>query len=156
MKVSGRGPKVESAYSGSASARGVDPASSRPGLTKEGLKSADAIRAEGQAWADAQVMTSSCTFCDWTHEGPAVECRAKALKHRQKKHPEACVLRPRMRRRISKRKNRTASEEAQIAVDTEEANRLRRERDEAQVLAKIERGRERDRAALTALDQAVV
>ncbi len=155
MKVSGRGPKVESAYSGSASAQGVGSAPSRPGYTKEGLKSAEAIRADGQAWADAQVAVSYCMFCDWKHEGPAVECRVEALAHRQKKHPEACVLRPRMRRRISKRKNRSATEEAQIAVDTAEANRVRRERDEAQVMAKIERGRERDRAALAALDGAV-
>ncbi len=152
MKASGREPKAESAYSGSASTQGDGSASSRPGYTKEGIRSAESIRADGQAWADAQVMTSSCAFCGWTVEGTALDCREEALKHRQKKHPEACILKPRLRRRISKKKNRSAAEEAQIAVDTAEARRVRAQREQEEMLAKIEKGRARDRAAQAALD----
>jgi hypothetical protein len=111
------------------------------------------MREDHQSWADQQTMTSSCAFCDWTHEGPALEVREFALAHRQVEHPEACVRRARPRgSRITKRKLRSAGEEAQIKIDAAEANRIRAEREQDQMLATIERGRERNRAALAALD----
>jgi hypothetical protein len=126
---------------------------SRPGYTAAGERSAQAIREDHQAWADQQTLTSSCAFCDWKHEGPALEVRELALKHRQDEHPEACIRRARPRgSRITKRKLRSAGEEAQIKIDAAEANRIRAEREQDQMLATIERGRERNRAALAALD----
>lgn len=126
---------------------------SRSGYTATGNRTAESMRESHQTWADEQLMTSSCAFCDWMFEGTAVECRDEARVHREEKHPEACVRKARLRqRRISKRKLRTAGEEAQIAVDTAEARRLRHEREQAEMLAKIERGRARDQAALAALD----
>ncbi len=153
MKVSGREPKVESAYSGLASTvSATAPPSSRPEYTKEGLLSSEAMRQAHQEWIDAQVISTACAFCDWTHEGPAGEGRAEARVHREKKHPEACVLKPRMRRRISKKRLRSAAEDAQIKVDAAEARRIRSERETNEMLAKIEKGRVRDRAAQAALD----
>ncbi len=159
MKVSGLEPtqRAPSAQGSSGSTLQADQsaaggAASSPEYTKEGLLSSEAMRQAHQEWIDAQVISTACAFCSWTHEGPAGEGRAAARVHREKKHPEACILKPRMRRRISKRKNRSAAEEAQIAVDTEEARRVRSEREQGEMLAKIERGRERDRAALAALD----
>jgi len=113
------------------------------------------MRQAHQNWMDEQPITTRCAFCDWTHEGPAGEGRDAARAHREKKHPEACVLKPSRRRRISKRQNRSAAEEAQIRVDTADARRSRQEREEAEMLAKIQRGRERDAAALAALDGSV-
>jgi hypothetical protein len=73
------------------------------------------------------------------------------MAHREREHPEACIRKPRRRgSRMRKRALRTASEEEQVKVDTEEARRVRSEREQAEMLAKIERGRER--AALAALD----
>jgi hypothetical protein len=84
-----------------------------------------------------------------------LEGREAALEHRREKHPEALIRKPRIRgSRIKKRGNRTAGEEAQIAVDIAEARRVRHEREMGEALAKIEKGRDRDRAALTALDVA--
>jgi hypothetical protein len=110
------------------------------------------MRLRHQEWADSQVTTSYCMFCDdWTFEGTAGEGREAALEHRRAKHPEACVRKPRRRgSNMRKRALRTASEEEQVKVDTEEARRVRSEREQAEMLAKIERGRER--AALAALD----
>lgn len=122
--------------------------------TAVGELSAESMHAAHRFWADGQSTVSLCAFCDWRHEGTAAEGREAALAHRQEKHPEACIRKPRLRRRISKKNLRTAGEEEQIAVDAAEANRLRRERDEAAVLAKIERGRLRDAAAESALDEA--
>jgi hypothetical protein len=109
------------------------------------------MRLRHQEWADSQVTTSACAFCDWTFEGTAGEGRERALEHRRAEHPEACVRKPRRRgSNMRKRALRTASEEEQVKVDTEEARRVRSEREQAEMLAKIERGRER--AALAALD----
>jgi hypothetical protein len=95
-------------------------------------------------WADRQVTVSSCFFCGWTHTGSALECRERALAHRQAKHPEACIRRPRPKgSRIMKRKLRTAGEEEQIKIDAAEANRLRHERELEEMVAKVERGRVR-------------
>jgi hypothetical protein len=111
------------------------------------------MREAHQVWADDQVTVSSCAFCDWTHEGTAVEGREEALTHRQSEHPEACIRKPRLRpRRISKRNARTAGEEEQIAVDAAEARRLRTKREQDEMLATIERGRERVRAAQASFD----
>ncbi len=104
-------------------------------------------------WADSQTITTACAFCDWTFEGTVLEGREKALAHRQKKHPEACIRRPRPKgSRITKRKLRTAGEEEQIKIDAAEANRVRSEREQAQMLATIERGRLRAASAAAALD----
>jgi hypothetical protein len=150
VKRSGLEPKA----SRIASADG-DRRSSSPGYTVAGERSAQAMREDHQAWADQQTLTSSCAFCDWTHEGPALEVRELALAHRQVEHPEACIRRARPKgSRIMKRKLRSAGEEEQVKIDAAEANRLRSEREQAQMLATIERGRERNRAALAALDGA--
>jgi hypothetical protein len=108
------------------------------------------MREEHQAWADQQTLTSSCAFCGWTHEGPALEVRESALKHREVEHPEACIRRPRPKgSRITKKKLRTAGEDEQIKIDAAEANRLRRERELEEMMEKVERGRARalDRAS---------
>jgi hypothetical protein len=88
-------------------------------------------------WADRQVTVSSCFFCSWTFEGSALEGREKAKAHRERKHPEACIRKPRLRRRITKKSIRSAGEEEQIKVDAAEARRLRHDRDFAKVLAKV-------------------
>jgi hypothetical protein len=124
----------------------------RPGFTKQGIVSSETLKDAEQSWADQQVTTSSCAFCDWTHEGTAGEGRDAARAHREQEHPEACVKKPRLRRRIVKKALRSADEEAQISVDTREARRLRSEREVNDMLAKIERGRLRDAAAKAALD----
>ncbi len=125
------------------------------GYTRAGSVSAQAMKEAEQALADSQLATSSCMFCGWTYEGPAGEGRKRAKAHREKKHPEACVIKPRLRRRLSKRSMRSAEEEAQIAVDTAEARRLRSQREQKDMLATIERGRLRAAAAEAALDGAV-
>ncbi len=125
------------------------------GYTRAGSVSAQAMKEAEQALADSQTATTSCMFCGWKHKGPAGEGRDLARAHREKKHPEACTIKPRLRRRLRKRSLRSAEEEAQIAVDTAEARRLRSQREQDEMLAKIERGRERDRAAALALDGAV-
>jgi hypothetical protein len=131
-------------------------APSRPGYTSDGTRTAESLRETLQAFSDQVLTTSSCAFCDWTHVGTALEGRDAALKHRQKKHPDACIRKPRRQRRISKKSIRSAGEEEQIKVDAAEARRVRSEREQSEMLAKIERGRERDRAALAALDGQIV
>ncbi len=155
MKVSGSEPQVRGTFTSARrkAVKAVKP--SGPGYTSEGIRTAESMRQSEQNWADEQITTTSCLFCKWKHKGTAVECRDKARTHREKKHPEACVIKPRLRRRLRKRSLRSAEEEAQIAVDTTEARRLRSEREQNEMLAKIERGRERDRAAALALDGAV-
>jgi hypothetical protein len=116
-------------------------------------QTSEEMRLAHQAWLDGQVTTSSCFFCRWKFKGTALEGREAALEHRREKHPEALIRKPRIRgSRIKKRGNRTAGEEAQIAVDTAEARRVRHEREMDDALAKVERGRQR--AALSALDGA--
>jgi hypothetical protein len=111
------------------------------------------MRFAHQAWLDGQVTTSSCFFCRWKFKGTALEGREAARLHREQEHPDACIRRPRIRgSRIKKRAMRSAGEEAQIAVDTAEARRVRHEREMDDALAKVERGRQR--AALAALDGA--
>ena len=121
--------------------------------TAAGVLRSEAMKTSHQEWADTVQTTSFCAFCDWTHEGTALEGREAARAHREKKHPEACIRRARPKgSRISKRKLRSAGEEEQIKIDAAEARRLRSEREQAEMLEKMERGRERDRAALAALD----
>ena len=163
MKASEREPKAEpqrarnapaASGNGHRSPSRSDQSPPEKTYTAAGELSAESMKATHQFWADGQVVTSSCAFCDWTHEGTALEGREEAKKHREKEHPEACIRKPRMRRRISKQKLRSASEEEQISVDAAEARRIRAERDEAAILAKIERGRLRDAAAEAAQDEA--
>ena len=154
---SGREPKASTHDPESVSSASVaagKPAS-RPDsdYTSTGVLRSEVMRNELQAWADSVITTTSCLFCeDWKHEGSAGEGREQARAHREKEHPEACIRKPRQRKRQTKRELRSAGEQEQIAVDAAHANRVRREREEAQMLEKIERGRERDRAALAALD----
>ena len=57
--------------------------------------------------------------------------------HREEHHPEATVRRPRGRTvRLSRRADRTESEEALIMVEAAESNRVRAEREGAERLAK--------------------
>jgi hypothetical protein len=124
---------------------------SRSGLTSAGNRTAESMRERHQDWADAQTTTSSCFFCDWTFTGTAAEGRDEARAHRQDEHPEACIRKPRLRKRkISKKQIRSAGKEEQIAVDAAEARRIRHEREQSEMLAKIERGRARDAALDTA------
>jgi hypothetical protein len=113
------------------------------GYTAAGVRTAESIKASHQAWADDQDTTTTCAFCDWRHVGSAGDGREEALEHRRAEHPEACIRKPRRQKRISKKLIRTAGEEEQIKVDAAEANRVRAEREQAEMLAKIERGRER-------------
>ncbi len=159
MKVSGREPRqspsLPKGSSGStlqADQSAAGGAASRPGYTLEGVRTAESIQERFQSWTDEQHTLTVCAFCGWKHKGTALEGREQARAHRQEHHPEACVLKPRMRRRISKKKLRSAAENEQIAVDAAEARRVRSERETDEMLAKIEKGRARDRAAQAALD----
>lgn len=55
------------------------------------------MKADAQAWHDAQVIVTGCALCPrWQFIGPASEGRARAVAHRAKRHPD---LRPTRRRR---------------------------------------------------------
>jgi hypothetical protein len=109
------------------------------------------MKADHREWLDEQPTSTRCLFCDWTFDGTAAECRDAARVHREQKHPEATVVRGhRGRMRLAPKGQRTAAENAQAAADAAEARRVRAEREDAERLAKIERGRQRD--ALEAMD----
>lgn len=110
-------------------------------------KPAVEMRADEAAYQDTQPIVTTCLFCRWHYTGTVAEGRAKAKAHREQKHPEACVLKPRRRGLIRKASNRTAAEEAQIAVDAAESRRLRYERELNDMLVKVERGRRRGAAS---------
>ncbi len=144
MTVSGLGPKAGQKEPPVSSQEVIDPGSSRPGYNAEGHKTAQAMREEHQSWADDQHTTTTCFFCDWTYVGSAGDGRLEALAHRQVEHPDACIRKPRPRgSRITKRRLRSAGQEEQIKVDAAESNRIRAEREQDEMLAKIERGRAR-------------
>jgi uncharacterized protein YaiL (DUF2058 family) len=119
-------------------------------------KPAAVIRAEQQAFADAMQTITFCIHCpDWTHTGTALEGREASLKHRRREHPETLIRKPRKGHKgMRKRALRSAREEEQVSLDAAEANRARSEREQAEMLAKIERGRLRDEQARAALDEA--
>lgn len=66
--------------------------------THDGMKSAERLAADHQAWSDQQHVITACLFCDWRYEGPAAAGRALSLAHRREKHPDA-VKQPRRRGR---------------------------------------------------------
>jgi hypothetical protein len=100
------------------------------------------LRAEAEADRDNQPVTESCLFCRWTYTGPAGVGRERARRHRETRHPEATVRRVRRRRGgWRKKSDMTVSEAAQASLDAAEANRARAEREEAEKLATILRGR---------------
>lgn len=99
------------------------------------------MRAEAQAIQDAQPIVTSCLFCGWRYVGLVGAGRDAARTHRELKHPEAAIRKPRKSRRIAKRAYRSPAEEEQARVDAAELNRVRAERELAEMLAKVERGR---------------
>ena len=106
------------------------------------------MKAEHQEWLDSQPTSTSCLFCDWTFDGTAAECRDAAAAHREQSHPDA---QNRLGRRRGKSVGAWRKEAGETAsAERAEANRLRAEREDADRLAKIERGRQRD--ALAKLD----
>jgi hypothetical protein len=119
-------------------------------------KPAAVFRAEQQAAADIIQTVTSCLHClDWTHTGTALQGREASLEHRRVQHPETLLLKPRKGHKgMRKRSLRSAHEEEQVSLDAAEANRARSEREQAEMLAKIERGRLRDEQARAALDEA--
>jgi hypothetical protein len=68
------------------------------GKGQGGGKSAKEMQEEAQAAQDAALISTSCAFCPWRYEGPALEGRAAAKEHRRREHPEAKQTR---RRRAS-------------------------------------------------------
>jgi uncharacterized protein YaiL (DUF2058 family) len=114
------------------------------------------FRAELQASADIVQTITLCLHCpDWTHSGTALEGREASLQHRRVEHPETLIRKPRRGHKgMRKRALRSAREEEQVSLDAAEANRARSEREQAEMLAKIERGRLRDEQARAALDEA--
>lgn len=66
--------------------------------THDGMKSAEQLGADHQAWIDQQAIVTACLFCDWRHEGPAADGRELSLAHRRDAHPEAVKPKPRRRR----------------------------------------------------------
>jgi hypothetical protein len=96
---------------------------------------------------DASIVTESCLFCDWRYEGTALDGRAQALDHRKRKHPEAVgKKRARVRRSWPASNRRSDEENAAIAVDAAELNRVRAEREDGERLAKVLRARAREAA----------
>lgn len=99
-------------------------------------KTAEEMRADQDARRDAAPMVTSCAAdgCPWTHTGTAGECRAEAATHRADVHPEL----------VSRRTYRKGGSKIGAKVDDtiiEEARQRRRDREEADQLEKIERGR---------------
>lgn len=128
----------------------VDAAAPKDGHGNAGGKKIGEINADHQEWLDAQELTTACAFCDWSFTGRSDVGRDAARQHREAKHPEANVRRSRRGSLIVPKHRRTEAEEAEAAVNAAEANRVRAEREDAERVAKIERGRQRD--ALAALD----
>lgn len=70
--------------------------------------------AEHKLWAELQPTFTRCLFCDWHHEGTALEGR-QAAAHRRKFHPKAKSTSRSNRGKftLSPREPRTADMEAQ-------------------------------------------
>lgn len=125
-----------------------------PPVEKTEPKSSDELRADEAARRDAQPVLTLCGLCeDFRFEGPAGEGRELARAHREAEHPQACVRRARGARRITRRAGRSEEANAQIKFEADEARRVRAEREDAERLVKVERGRQRD--ALAAKGQRV-
>lgn len=106
-------------------------------------KPAAEMRADAQAHSDQQSITQRCLFCKWSWVGLAHEGRAKALVHRERKHPETIGRKTYRKREVTKGWRRDVPDEV-----IEGNNRARAEREEADKLATIERGRiRREQAA---------
>jgi hypothetical protein len=95
------------------------------------------MRADHEAWRDEEPVVESCLFCHWTYLGTALEGRAEARAHREEHHPEAVGRRT--YRKPHSYQIRTPVNDQVI----EEQRRARLEREEAERLATIARGRAR-------------
>lgn len=113
-------------------------------------KTADEFRAESEERRDQQPMATGCGFCDWRFEGTAGACREAAAAHREVEHPDATNRVGRGRGRGIGKWQRDTRNPDVIAADRAEANRVRAEREDAERLANIELGRQRD--ALASMD----
>jgi hypothetical protein len=102
-------------------------------------KTSDELRADAEARRDAQPMSTSCgvTGCGWVHTGTAGECRAAAAGHRASVHPELTGSRTHRKAGIKFKRPGQEVDSAVIA----ESRRLRLEREEAQRVETINRGR---------------
>ena len=78
VKSSGLEPQSSQSGSTDGHRRSSSPVRPSSDYTAAGVLKSEAMKATHQAWADGQVTTSSCAFCDWTHEGPAGEGREAA------------------------------------------------------------------------------
>jgi hypothetical protein len=101
-------------------------------------KTADELRADAEARRDAQPMSTSCavTGCGFAYTGTAGECRTEAAGHRAAVHPELAGVRT-YRKGIAFKRRGQEVDEAVIA----ESRRLRQEREDAQRVETINRGR---------------
>ena len=100
-------------------------------------KRAAEIRADDDAWRDEGRVVESCLFCPWTYAGTAGEGRAMARAHREARHPEA------VGRRTYRKPPRSYQIRAPGDQVIEDQRRARLEREEAERLATIARGRAR-------------
>lgn len=105
-------------------------------------ESAADFRATLAANRDAQPLVTRCGHCDWTHEGTAGDGRTEAHKHRLEQHPELANVRPRRTRR-----NLGNPHEKLTNTEYAQARQARTERETADMLAKVMRGRLRDEEA---------
>lgn len=111
-------------------------------------KTSAELRAESEARRDAQPMSTRCAVdgCGWTITATAGECRDEAAAHRQAAHPELVGRR-------TERKQSVGKIGGKVDDDIIEAARRRRtEREQAEQLATIERGRARRGELLEEVD----
>jgi hypothetical protein len=101
-------------------------------------KTADELRADAEARRDAQPMSTSCavTGCGFAYTGTAGDCRAAAAAHRAGVHPDLVGART-YRKGIAFKRRGQEVDTAVIA----ESRRLRQEREDAQRVETINRGR---------------
>lgn len=115
-----------------------DPRHSPNDVGHDGTITIGAIARSHQAWADEQPTVQLCAFCPgFRFEGTAAECRLIFEQHLQSEHPEKVRL-----ARLTPKQRK--------AENAKRANRDRAEREDADRLVKVERGRQRD--ALAAMD----
>lgn len=109
-------------------------------IEKTEPKSADELRADREWLRDQQPLLTACVFCDWTFAGTVGEGRRAALEHRVVEHSAAAVRVGRGRRGM--RWGKSDESDPLVVAARAEQNRVRAEREDADRLAKIERGRQ--------------
>jgi hypothetical protein len=99
------------------------------------------MRQEAATTRDQQPIVEACLFCGWRYTGTTLAGRDAARTHREQEHPEAV-------QRKTYRKPRGYRLRGPVDQDViEESRRVRAERELAEMLATVERGRIRRAAA---------